>query len=66
MGASPGEALGHGVKGIASIETPSEASEVALGMFGADMMVGASERGLDVAERRVHPLEWGQACRFFA
>src|SRR3954454_18455116 len=30
-------------------------------MLGADVVVGAGDRGLDVAQRRVHPPEWRPA-----
>ena len=52
MGASPGEALCHGVEGVASIEVPGEAGEVALGVFWADMVIGAGQCCLDVADHR--------------
>ena len=52
---SIGEALGHGVELEAAVEAPSEAGKIALGVLGADVMVGAGERRLDVAERGVDP-----------
>ena len=55
--ARPGEALCRCVEDVAAIEAPSEAGEVALSMLGADVMIGAGERGLDVAERRIDPGE---------
>ena len=57
MDAGPGETFGGGVEHMAPIEAPGEAGEVALGMLGADVMVGAGQRGLDVAERGVDPGE---------
>ena len=57
MDASPGEAFGGSVEGVASIEAPSEAGKIALGVFGADVMVGSGEGCLDVAERGVDPGE---------
>lgn len=57
LGAGPGEALGDGVEIVASIETVSVAGQVALSVLGADVMIGAGERGLDVAEHRVDPFE---------
>jgi hypothetical protein len=47
--------LGHGVQVVASVEAVGEAGQVALGVLGADVMVGAGERGLEVAQRRVDP-----------
>ena len=44
--AGVGEALGQGVELVAAIEAPGEAGEVALGVLGADVMVGAGERVL--------------------
>ena len=54
-GAGIGQALGHGVELVAAVEPPGEARQVALGVLGADMVVGAGQRGLDVAERGVDP-----------
>ena len=56
-GAGIGEPLGQGVQLVAAVEPPSEAGKVALGVLGADVMVGAGEGGLDVAQRRVDPSE---------
>ena len=53
----PHQPLGHGVELKAAVEAPGEAGEVALGVLGADVVVGASERRLDVAERGVDPVE---------
>src|SRR6478672_696190 len=52
-----GEPLGQGVELEAAVEAPGIAGEVALGLLGADVMVGAGERGLDVAECGVDPSE---------
>src|SRR6476619_3918380 len=52
-----GEPLGQGVELEAAVEAPSIAGEVALGVLGADVMVGAGERGLAVAECGVDPSE---------
>ena len=54
-GAGVGEALGQAVELVAAVEAPGEAGKVALGVLGADVMAGAGERGLDVAQGRVHP-----------
>ncbi len=54
-GAGIGQALGHGVELVATVEPPGEAGKIALGVLGADMVVGAGQRGLDVAERGVDP-----------
>ena len=51
------EALGQGIQLVAAVEAPSEAGEVALGMLGADVMVSASDRGLDVAQGGIDPGE---------
>ena len=56
-GAGKGEALGQGVELVAAVEAPSVAGKVALGVLGADVMIGADKRRLDVAERGVHPLK---------
>ena len=48
--AGVGQALGQGVELVAAVEAPGEAGKVALGVLGADVMVGAGERGLDVAQ----------------
>ena len=55
--AGVGQALGQGVELEAAVEAPGEAGEVALGVLWADVMVGPGERGLDVAQRGVHPLK---------
>ena len=57
LGACPGEALGDGVEIVSPIEAVGEAGEIALGMFRADMMIGAGDRRFDVAEHGVHPFE---------
>ena len=54
-GAGVGEVLGQAVELVAAVEAPGEAGKVALGVLGADVMAGAGERGLDVAQGRVHP-----------
>src|SRR6187397_591722 len=53
--AGVGQALGQGVELEAAVEAPSIAGKVALGVLGADVVVGAGERGFDVAECRVDP-----------
>ena len=55
--ASPGQSLGDTIQVVAPIEAISEACKIALGMFGADMMIGADDRSLDVAEHCVDPFE---------
>ena len=55
--AGVGEALGQGVELVAAVEAPGEAGEVALGVLGADVMIGPGERRLDVAQCRVDPSE---------
>ena len=66
-GAGVGEPLGHGVELVAAVEAPGEAGEVALGVLRADVMIGAGERRLDVAQSRVDPFErapiWPPAAR---
>ena len=61
MGCGPcagiGQTLGQAVELVAAIEAPGEAGKIALGVLGADMVVGAGERGLDVAQRGVDPGE---------
>src|SRR4051812_15867799 len=57
MSGGPGEALDDAVELEAAIEAVGEAGEVALGVLAADVVVGAGERGLDVAQHRVHPSE---------
>ena len=61
--AGVGEALGQRFQLEAAVEAPGEAREVALGVLGADMVVGAGERGLDVAERGVDPAAKGGSGR---
>ena len=59
MGCCPragvGQTFGQGIELVAAVEAPGEAGQVALGVLGADVMVGAGERRLDVAERGVDP-----------
>ena len=55
--ASPGQSLGDAIQVVAPIEAISEAYKIALGMFGANMMIGAGDRRLDVAEHCVDPFE---------
>src|SRR5918998_1897818 len=57
MGAGPGEALDGRVELVAAVEVPGEAGEVARRVLRADAPVGADDRGLDVAQHRVDPLE---------
>src|SRR5687767_12729260 len=57
MSGRPGKPLDDAVQLIATIEAVGEAGQVTLGVLGADMVVGAGDRGLDVAQRRVHPPE---------
>ena len=66
LGACPCKTLGNGVEIVSPIEAVGEAGEVALGVFGADMVVGAGDRGLDVAEHRVDPFEGRPLCRLAA
>src|SRR6187431_3373105 len=61
MCGGPGEALDDAVELETAVEAVGEAGEVRLGVLGADVMVGAGDRGLDVAQRRVHPPERGPA-----
>ena len=63
MDACPGETFGGGVENVAAIEAPGEAREVALGVLGADVMIGAGQCCLDVAERGIDPGERRPACR---
>ena len=44
--AGVGDALGQGIELVAAVEAPGEAGEVALGVLGANVMVGAGERRL--------------------
>ena len=64
--AGVGQTLGQGVQLVAAVEAPGEAGQVALGVLGADVMVGAGERGLDVAQGRVDPGERHPAGRLGA
>src|SRR5687767_765683 len=57
MSGRPGEAFDDAVQLIATVEAVGEAGEAALGVLGADVVVGAGDRGLDVAQRRVDPAE---------
>ena len=57
-----GKALDDAVELKAAIEPVGEAGEVGLRMLRADMVVGAGERGLDVAQAGVDPLERRPAC----
>src|SRR5512134_1289301 len=57
MSGGPGEALDDAVELEAAVEAVGEAREVALGVLGTDVVIGAGDRGLDVAQRRVHPPE---------
>src|SRR6476660_3316029 len=54
--AGVGQALGQGVELEAAVEAPSIAGKVALGVLGAEVVVGAGERGFDVAECRLDPI----------
>src|SRR4051812_5462993 len=60
------QALGHGVELEAAVEAPGVAGEVALGVLRADVMVGAGERRLDVAQGRVDPSKWNPLGRLRA
>src|SRR3954452_21775709 len=57
MDSGPGEALDDAVELEAAVEPVGEAGEVRLRMLRADMVVGAGDRGLDVAQAGVDPLE---------
>src|SRR3954451_14181811 len=57
MGGGPGEPLDDAVELEAPVEAVGEAGEIGLGVLRADVVVRAGDRGLDVAQRRVHPLE---------
>src|SRR4249920_1211366 len=57
MDGGPGEALDDAVELEAAIEAVGEAGEVGLRMLCADVVVGASERGFDVAQAGIDPLE---------
>ena len=41
-----GQTFGQGIELVAAVEAPGEAGQVALGVLGADVMVGAGERRL--------------------
>ena len=51
LGAGIDEPLGQAIQLVATVEPAGEAGEVALGVLGADMVVGVGQRGLDVAQR---------------
>src|SRR3954471_19757780 len=53
----PGEALDDAVELETAIEAVGEAGQVGLGVLRADVVVGAGQRRLDVAERGVDPAE---------
>jgi len=55
MDGGPGEALDDAVELEAAIEAVGEAGEVGLRMLRADVVVGASERGFDVAQAGIDP-----------
>ena len=55
--ACPGKTLGDRVEIVAPIEAVGEAGEIALGMLWTDMMIGAGDRGFDIAEHRVDPFK---------
>src|SRR6478735_8919958 len=57
MYGGPGEALDDAVELKAAIEPVGEAGEVRLRMLRADVVVGAGDRGLDVAQAGIDPLE---------
>src|SRR4028119_981921 len=57
MDGGPVEALDDAVELGAPGEPVGEAGEVLLGVLGADVVVGAGDRGLDVAEGGVDPPE---------
>src|SRR5215213_2282038 len=57
MDGGPGEALDDAVELEAPVEPVGEAGEVLLGVLGADVVVGAGDRRLDVAEGGVDPPE---------
>ena len=46
----------HGVEVVSPVVAPGETGEVALGMVGTELSVGPGDRALDVAERRIDPL----------
>ena len=66
LGLQPGphQPFGHGVELVATIEAPGEAGEVALRVLLADVVVGAGERRLDVAEGGIDPVEGRPLRRF--
>ena len=51
------ESRDHGPDLIAPVVAPGETGEVALGMIGAEFAIGPGDRALDIAERRIDPLE---------
>lgn len=53
------EARDHGLEVVAPVVAPGKAGEVALDMIGAEFAVGPGDRALDVAERRIDPVERG-------
>src|SRR5215216_4741740 len=57
------EAWDQGGELEATVVAPGEAGEIAAGVLGADVTVRASDRGLDVAQRGVDPLERRPPCR---
>src|SRR5215218_4579480 len=59
----PGEPLDDAVELEAPVEPVGEARQVGLGVLGADVVVRADDRGLDVAERGVDPPERRPARR---
>ena len=67
MGCCPragvGQTFGQGIELVAAVEAPGEAGQVALGVLGADVMVGAGECRLDVAERGVDTAALGGSDR---
>ena len=63
MDGGPGEALDDAVELEAAVEPVGEAGEIRLRMLGADMVVGAGDRCLDVAQAGVDPLERRPAAK---
>src|ERR1700739_2482865 len=59
----PCETGDHGGEIVSPIEAVLELGEVARYVVGADGPIGAGDRRLDIAERRVGPLEGGRARR---
>src|SRR5712691_1646798 len=65
--AGPAQAREHGNEIISSVEAVFELGEVTWNMLTVDRPVGADNRGLDVAQRGVDPLEGRFArCRWTA